>query len=129
MERSQDTVHSLAAQLLQCICSCCFLCKHTRACNSLSSQTAVKHLLQQSPPISLCNVIAQLQAFCNAGTLLLLWTLHLIVAMQTEKFYDMLGTGSFAALSLGSLLAARSMHARKVSGNSSMNSFYTGDRL
>jgi hypothetical protein len=36
-------------------------------------------------------------------------------ALQTEKFYDMLGTGSFAALAVGSLLAAKSMHARKVS--------------
>jgi hypothetical protein len=35
-------------------------------------------------------------------------------ALQTEKFYDMLGTGSFAALSLGSLLAAKSTPARKV---------------
>jgi hypothetical protein len=35
-------------------------------------------------------------------------------ALQTEKFYDMLGTGSFAALSLGSLLAAKIMPARKV---------------
>lgn len=36
-------------------------------------------------------------------------------ALQTEKFFDMLGTGSFAALAVGSLLASKSMHARKVS--------------
>lgn len=34
---------------------------------------------------------------------------------QTEKAYDMLGTGSFAVLALGSLLTSSSMHARKVS--------------
>jgi hypothetical protein len=34
--------------------------------------------------------------------------------LQTEKFYDMLGTGSFAVLALGSLLKTSSMHARKV---------------
>jgi hypothetical protein len=36
------------------------------------------------------------------------------VSLQTEKFYDMLGTGSFAVLALGSLLKSSSMHARKV---------------
>eukprot|EP00879_Flechtneria_rotunda_P024862 GHRR01026381.1.p1 GENE.GHRR01026381.1~~GHRR01026381.1.p1 ORF type:complete len:300 (+),score=97.06 GHRR01026381.1:326-1225(+) len=34
--------------------------------------------------------------------------------LKTEKFYDMLGTGSFIVLSLGSLLAIKSVHARKV---------------
>lgn len=37
--------------------------------------------------------------------------------LQTEKFYDMLGTGSFAVLALGSLLKTSSMHARKVGTN------------
>jgi hypothetical protein len=36
------------------------------------------------------------------------------VCLQTEKFYDMLGTGSFAVLALGSLLKSSSIHARKV---------------
>uniref|UniRef100_A0A383WPW5 Uncharacterized protein n=1 Tax=Tetradesmus obliquus TaxID=3088 RepID=A0A383WPW5_TETOB len=34
--------------------------------------------------------------------------------LKTEKFFDMLGTGSFAALAVGSLLASESMHARKI---------------
>lgn len=36
------------------------------------------------------------------------------VFLQTEKFYDLLGTGSFAALAIGSLLASHNIHARKV---------------
>ena len=35
---------------------------------------------------------------------------------QTEKFYDMLGSTSFLTLSLGSLLASRTQHPRKVGG-------------
>ncbi|KAF8062669.1 hypothetical protein HT031_003998 [Scenedesmus sp. PABB004] len=34
--------------------------------------------------------------------------------LKTEKFYDLLGTGSFAALAVGSLLTAQSQHARKI---------------
>lgn len=33
--------------------------------------------------------------------------------LQTDKFYDMLGTGSFLTLSLGSMAAAKVRHARK----------------
>jgi hypothetical protein len=36
------------------------------------------------------------------------------MSLQTEKFYDMLGTGSFAVLALGSLLKGSPIHARKV---------------
>lgn len=49
----------------------------------------------------------------NFATLVFLHV-TVLVALQTEKFYDMLGTGSFAVLALGSLLKAPSMHARKV---------------
>lgn len=38
-----------------------------------------------------------------------------VLQPQTEKFYDMLGTGSFAALSIGSWLASKNNHARKAS--------------
>ncbi|KIY96576.1 hypothetical protein MNEG_11386 [Monoraphidium neglectum] len=34
-------------------------------------------------------------------------------ALQTDKFYDMLGTGSFLTLALGSMAAAKVSHARK----------------
>jgi hypothetical protein len=37
-----------------------------------------------------------------------------VVAMQTEKFYDMLGSASFLTLSIGSLLASKTQHPRKV---------------
>lgn len=49
-----------------------------------------------------------------AHHLFLLETAVYVCVLQTEKFYDMLGTGSFAALAVGSLLAGTSRHARQV---------------
>lgn len=37
-----------------------------------------------------------------------------MLTSQTEKFYDMLGTGSFLVLSIGSMLTTKDLHPRKV---------------
>jgi hypothetical protein len=76
--------------------------------------TAIAHhmpLYANTIPMLLCN---RCSVSINAG--------------QTEKYFDMLGTGAFAVLSLGSLLAARSRHARKVRSHSS-NSIFTDSGL